>query len=102
VEYTSEDGSKHPFYVDFVIRLKNGKIFLFNTKSRDSEPLTAPLKHNALIDYIATENAKGGNIGGGGVIVKDGSNWRWSHFHIENTNDLESWDAFYPTDENLK
>lgn len=102
VQYTKTDGSKHPFYVDFVIRLKNGKIFLFDTKSPGSEPLTAHLKHNALIDYIVDENAKGENIAGGGVIVKDGSNWRWSHFHIENTYDLDGWDAFCPKDENLR
>lgn len=102
VGYVREDGTKHPFYVDFVIRLKNGKIFLFDTKSSGSEPLTAHLKHNALIDYIAEENNNGENIAGGGVIVKDGLNWVWSRFHIYNTYDHDGWLAFYPKDENNK
>lgn len=90
VEYTNEVGNKAPFYVDFVIRLKNGKIMLFDTKTAGSEPLTAHLKHNALNDYIVEENAKGANLVGG-VIVKDGMNWVWSRYKIENTTDHEGW-----------
>ena len=90
VEYTNEVGNKAPFYVDFVIRLKNGKIMLFDTKTARSEPLTAHLKHNALNDYIVEENAKGANLVGG-VIVKDGMNWVWSRYKIENTTDHEGW-----------
>lgn len=90
VEYTNESGHKAPFYVDFVIRLKNGKIMLFDTKTVGSEPLTAHLKHNALNDYIVEENAKGANLVGG-VIVKDGMNWIWSRYKIENTTDHEGW-----------
>lgn len=101
VTYEKPDGTGAPglFYVDFVIRLKNGKIFLFDTKSAGSEPLTAPLKHNALTDYINDENAKGANLAGG-VIVKDGMNWVWSRFGIENTTDHDGWDYFDPRREN--
>jgi hypothetical protein BACCOPRO_00651 len=90
IEYTDESGNKTPFYVDFVIRLKNGKIMLFDTKSPGSEPLTAHLKHNALNAYIVEENAKGANLVGG-VIVKDGMNWVWSRYTIENTVDHAGW-----------
>lgn len=90
IEYTDESGNKNPFYVDFVIRLKNGKIMLFDTKSSGSEPLTAHLKHNALNAYIVEENAKGANLVGG-VIVKDGMNWVWSRYTIENTIDHAGW-----------
>ncbi len=90
IEYTDESGNKTPFYVDFVIRLKNGKIMLFDTKSPGSEPLTAHLKHNALNAYIIDENAKGANLVGG-VIVKDGMNWVWSRYTIENTVDHAGW-----------
>lgn len=90
VEYTDADGVKRPFYVDFVIRLKNGKIMLFDTKSTGSEPLTAHLKHNALNAYIVAENATGKNLLGG-VIVKEGMNWVWSRYTIENTYDHEGW-----------
>lgn len=90
VEYEKPDGSKHPFYVDFVIRLKNGKIMLFDTKSPESEPITAPLKHNALNAYIAKENADGKNLEGG-VIIEDGLNWIWSRSTIANTHDFLEW-----------
>ena len=90
VEYLDEAGVKRPFYVDFIIRLKNGKILLFDTKTAGSEPLTAHLKHNALNAYIATENAAGKNLLGG-VIVKEGMNWVWSRYTIENTVDHEGW-----------
>lgn len=90
VEYTDIAGEKHPFYVDFVIRLKNGKIMLFDTKSPGSEPLTAHLKHNALNAYIVAENAAGNNLVGG-VIVQDGMNWVWSRYTIEDTINHQGW-----------
>lgn len=90
VEYEKPDGSKHPFYVDFIIRLKNGKILLFDTKSADSEPIIAQLKHNALNAYIVEENANGKNLVGG-VIVEVGENWLWSRYTIENTTDYDGW-----------
>lgn len=90
VEFINGAGEKHPFYVDFVIRLKNGKIMLFDTKTANSEPLTAHLKHNGLINHINSENAKGKNLVGG-VIVKEGMNWIWSRDIIENTIEHEGW-----------
>lgn len=90
VEYTDADGVKRPFYVDFVIRLKNGKIMLFDTKSTGSEPLTAHLKHNALNAYIVAENTAGKRLIGG-VIVKEGMNWVWSRYTIDNTTDHDGW-----------
>lgn len=100
VEYTDEEGAKRPFYVDFVIRLKNGKIMLFDTKSPGSEPLTAHLKHNALNAYIVAENAVGKNLLGG-VIVKEGMNWVWSRYTIDNTTDHDGWTALDFQNENL-
>lgn len=91
IEYTDDKDTKRLFYVDFVIRLKNGKILLFDTKSSGSEPLTAHLKHNALCDYIEVENNKGKNLAGG-VIVKEGDNWVWSRFKIKDTENHLGWD----------
>ena len=99
VPYTKPDGSKGLFFVDFVIKLKNGKVFLFDTKSIGSEPLTSHLKHNALIDYMAKENESGKNLAGG-VIVKEGENWIWSRFTINDTINHEGWDYFDPRREN--
>lgn len=100
IPYIKPDKTKGLFYVDFVIRLKNGKVFLFDTKSVGSEPLTAHLKHNALNAYIAEQNANGANLAGGGVIVEEGLNWIWSRFTIEDTINHDGWDAFYPAREN--
>ena len=39
---------KSLFYVDFVIRMKNGHVYLFDTKSAGSD-VTAPEKHKCLV-----------------------------------------------------
>ena len=83
------------FYVDFVIRMKNGQIFLFDTKSVGSDA-NAPAKHNALIDYMASEENRDKHLKGG-VIIADGSNWKYSPLKIENTTDIINWDCFYPS-----
>ena len=51
IPYVTSQGEKSLFYVDFIIRMKNGHIYLFDTKSVESDP-EAPNKHNALIDYM--------------------------------------------------
>lgn len=85
---------KSLFYVDFVIRMKNGHVYLFDTKSAGSD-VTAPEKHNALLQYIQEYSTKDTPLYGG-VIIQDGSNWLYSKLPIENTTDLLNWDAFYP------
>ena len=96
VSYVDGTGTKALFYVDFVIRMKNGQIFLFDTKSVGSDG-DAPAKHNALIDYMASEENQGKHLKGG-VIIADGSNWKYSPLKIENTTDIINWDCFYPSD----
>ncbi len=80
--------------MDFVVRMKNGQVFLFDTKSEESDR-NAPAKHNALIDYInSVENAA--RHLKGGVIIRNGENWKYSPLKIENTKDIADWDSFYP------
>lgn len=67
---------KSLFYVDFVIRMKNGHVYLFDTKSAGSD-VTAPEKHNALLQYIQEYSTKDTPLYGG-VIIQDGSNWLYS------------------------
>ena len=86
------------FYVDFVIRLKNGKVFLFDTKTTGSD-IEAPNKHNALLDYIDSEENKGKKLSGG-ILIQEGSSWKYSPFRIENTDDLTNWNSFFPDIEN--
>lgn len=94
IEYLQEEGAKALFYVDFVVRMKNGHIYLFDTKSAGSD-LFAPQKHNALIDYIATHSTKEQPLHGG-ILIQQGSNWLYSKLHIANTTELTNWDSFYP------
>ncbi len=94
VPYTDSNNLKHLFYVDFVIRLKNGKVMLFDTKSAGSDPM-AHVKHNALNAYMLEENANGANLMGG-VLVEEGLNWLWAKHCIENTTDLAGWSIFDP------
>lgn len=96
VEYTNTQGDKALFYVDFVVRMKNGQVFLFDTKSKDSDP-EAVNKHNALIEYMNDEANKGLHLKGG-VIILRGENWKYSPFKIENTSDIVNWDSFYPNE----
>ncbi len=97
VSYTDTIGRKSLFYVDFVIRMKSGRIFLFDTKTTGSDPNAAP-KHNALIDYIDSEEGQKLNLGGG-IIIEDGENWKYSKAKISDTLSTSEWECFYP-DEN--
>lgn len=94
IPYDTTDGGRDLFYVDFVIRMKNGHVYLFDTKTEDSEA-AATDKHNALIDYCKANSTAETPLAGG-VIINHADNWLYSKFHIENTWDLSGWDAFYP------
>lgn len=95
IEYLQEeDGAKALFYVDFVVRMKNGNIYLFDTKSAGSD-MFASQKHNALIDYIAKHSTNEQPLFGG-ILIQQGSNWLYSKLHIANTTELTNWDSFYP------
>ena len=95
IEYhKGQRGEKALFYVDFVIRMKNGHIYLFDTKSAGSDMFAAD-KHNALLEYIK-ENSTAEQPLAGGVILQQGSNWLYSPLPIENTTDTLNWNSFYP------
>lgn len=95
IEYhKGQRGEKALFYVDFVIRMKNGHIYLFDTKSAGSDMFAAD-KHNALLEYIK-ENSTAEQPLAGGVILQKGSNWLYSPLPIENTTDTLNWNSFYP------
>ena len=93
IEYLMNDETKGLFYIDFVIRMKNGHIYLFDTKTEGSD-LEAPYKHNALIDYLEKE-FKDKNVKGG-ILIYDHDNWKYSSMKIENTTNLLGWQSFQP------
>lgn len=96
VPYTKQSGEKSLFYVDYVIRMKNGQVFLFDTKGIDSDK-DAVEKHNALIDHMASDENRNKHLKGGIIICKPtDNNWYYSSLPIENTTDLTGWDAFFP------
>ena len=90
VPYTDKDGQPRCFYVDYIIRLKNGTVCLFDTKTKDSDP-NAPQKHNALIDYMEKENEENHKRLMGGVIIQRDDNWYYCPMKIENTHNLTGW-----------
>ena len=96
IPYTKKTGEKSLFYVDYVIRMKNGQIFLFDTKGVGSDE-NGQEKHNAIIDYMASEENKDKHLKGGIIIHQQSDdNWYYSSLPIENTTDLTGWDAFFP------
>jgi type III restriction enzyme len=94
ISYTGLDESLQLFYIDFVIRMKNGQIFLFDTKSQQSD-MEAPNKHNSFVDYINSPSNENLHLLGG-VIIEEGNNWYWAPFKIEDTKDpiANNWNAF--------
>ena len=94
IPYTTMSGTQGLFYVDLVIRMKNGQVFLFDTKSVGSD-MEAPNKHNALIDYMNSEANTQLHLKGG-VIIEDKGLWKYAPMKIENTNDLTNWETFFP------
>lgn len=96
IPYEGKEGELSLFYPDFVIRMKSGRIYIFDTKSEDSD-FFAPAKHNALHDYMQAENAKGADLHGGIIIQPQGKEyWLYSPLPIENTTDHTGWDMFDP------
>lgn len=92
IPYTDQQGVPRSFYVDYIIRLKNGKICLFDTKTKGSDP-DAPAKHNALLEYIEMLNNKGRHLVGGIVIQNPvNESWYYSPRPIDNTTNTDGWE----------
>lgn len=90
------DGNEESlFYPDFVIRMKSGRIYIFDTKSRGSDIL-APAKHNALRAYMQLRNSEGQNLHGGILIETTPDCWLYCKLDISDTDDLRDWDMFDP------
>ena len=89
IPYVNSQKETHLFYVDFVVKMKNGKVFLFDTKTENSDP-EAPNKHNALIKYMEDKKLQGG------IIVEKNDVWYYSRYPINTTEDVTGWDAFFP------
>jgi type III restriction enzyme len=86
-----DKGTNRPFYVDWIVKYKNGKLALFDTKAGITAE-TAKSRAEGLYKYIKEQNSKGKNLFGGIVINKDRS-WRYNDneiYEYDKTN-LKSW-----------
>jgi len=89
-----ENGERKPFYVDFIVKLKDERIGLFDphgTQLSDFGP-----KSDGLQKYIKEENKKGKKIFGGIVANTDLRDYkgRWIYFDKSNKelrNDFSNW-----------
>lgn len=75
------NGEKKPFYVDFIVKLKDKRIGLLDTKSGFTQEL-AGSKVDGLYKYIKKENKKGKKLFGGIVTNIDQKKYkgRWVYF----------------------
>jgi len=89
-----ENGEQKPFYVDFIVKLKDGRIGLFDphgTQLSDFGP-----KSDGLQKYIKEQNKSGKKLFGGIVANTDPRNYkgRWVYFDKpskELRNDFNNW-----------
>ena len=89
VPYTTQDKRDRCFYVDFIIRLKNGTICLFDTKTHGSDENGAE-KNNALYEYVKTYRDKGVKMYGG-VLIQESDNWYFPDGTVENIDSTDGW-----------
>lgn len=89
IGYTASNGEKSLFYVDFIIRMKNGDIFLLDTKKGLIDPDIVE-KHNALIDYINLPENKDKNLHGGIIIQNRLGHWVYCPIRISSMVDYDN------------
>lgn len=98
IGYINCQGEKALFYVDFIIRMANGDVFLFDTKKGLIDENVVQ-KHNALIKYLNRPDNKAKGLRGS-VIVKDHfGNWVYTKIPIADASEIEdpiNWDIFDP------
>lgn len=100
IPYTKADGTKSLFYVDFIIKMKNGQVFLFDTKTEESDP-EAPNKHNALLAYMQAPEQMEQHLQGGAIVEQYGV-WRYSPVEIEDSKNISNWKGFFPDQYGVK
>lgn len=91
VPYKDENGVDRAFYVDFIFKLKDGTIGLFDTKGGATAE-TAGSRAEGLQKYIKAQNKRGKKVWGGIAIYENGS-WRYNdkEKYEYNPNNLSAW-----------
>jgi type III restriction enzyme len=91
VPYIDEEKEDQTFYVDFIIKLKDGRIGLFDTKSGWTAASAGP-KSDGLQQYIKEQNKKNRNLFGGIVIPKSNSFYTYDKVPYKYDKELSSWE----------
>lgn len=91
VPYADKYGKKSAFYVDFIVQLKNGDVWLLDTKKGQTAE-SAKERAEGLAKYIKEQKKKGKKLFGGIVIPAD-KQWRYNdnEKYEYNPNDLKDW-----------
>ena len=89
IPYTDENGIERAFYVDFIIKFKDGTVGLFDTKSGMTAKNAGP-RAEGLQKYIKANKSK---KVWGGIAIESGGSWRYNdkEKYEYNPNDLSSW-----------
>jgi len=94
-----DNGEQRPFYVDFIVKLKAGRVGLFDTKAgRELERSETKAKNDGLYCYIQRENKKGKKLFGGIATNTDQREYRgrWIYFDKPSEelkdNDFGNWE----------
>jgi len=87
-----EAGADKPFYIDFIVKMKDGRIGLFDTKG-GIYAQTAKDRAEGLQAYIKKLNKAGKKLFGG-IVVKDKNSWRVNSKdkYSYNPNNLKDWE----------
>lgn len=87
-----ENGERHPFYVDFIVLMKDGRLGLFDTKAGITAATAGP-RAEGLAAYIAEQNKRGKKLWGG-IVVQDKKSWRYhpGKRYTYNAHDLKDWE----------
>lgn len=101
IAYEGIDKKKKAFYVDFIIRMNDGTICLFDTKTNGSDP-EGVSKQNALVDWMKKESTKRGIRIVGGILIGENNyeNWKYSPTYVDNIDKTGGWNEFNPQDYN--
>ena len=91
VPYIDKYKNKAAFYVDFIIQLKNGNVWILDTKKGQTAE-NAKERAEGLAKYIKAQKKKGKKLFGGIVIPVNGQ-WRYNNNekYKYNPNNLKDW-----------
>jgi type III restriction enzyme len=90
VYYKDEAGKEKPFYVDFIIKFKDGKIGLFDTKEGRTLKEAGP-RSKGLYEYIKSQNKKNKNLFGGIINERAEGVWLYNDSEEYNPENQSNW-----------